>query len=208
MKILKLNNQNQDLVIKVAKQVLNSSGLVIFPTETCYGIGAIINDTLAIDRLFKFMGDKRGNKPVSILVSDIEMAKKFVNMSDLALKLYEKYTPGPITIVSESNGAVDERLEAGTKTLGVRIPDYQFVIKLAKSVGNAITATSANISGGVPPYNLDEFIKNNPKESIDLVDLFIDAGNLPLNEASAVVGTIDNNLTIYRQGAIDINIDN
>lgn len=206
MKTLQLNNQNQDLIIKEAKEILNSSGLVIFPTETCYGIGAIVTDKLAIDKLFKFMGDKRGNKPVSILVSDIEMAKRFVTLSDLALKLYEKYTPCPITIVSESKGIVDERIEAGTKTLGVRIPDYQLVIELAKSVNNAITATSANISGGIPPYSLEEFVNNHSKDSIDLVDLFIDAGQLQRNEASAVVGTIDNKLTIYRQGDLQIDI--
>jgi len=201
VKVIKLSNQNQ--AIKQAVAVLRKGGLVIYPTETCYGIGGDATNLKAVKKVLEFKGS-RGGKPISVAVSDKEMAKKYVVINKTADNLYQEFLPGPLTVVSKSKGKTIRVLEAGKETLGIRIPGYPLVIKIIKEFGRPITSTSANTSGKKTPYCLKDVLKYTSKKKLELIDLFLDGNRLPFHSPSTVVDTTLNEPTILRRGEIKI----
>jgi L-threonylcarbamoyladenylate synthase len=187
MKILKLNS-NLAEIIKEAVECLKNDGLVIYPTETVYGIGASAMSSKAIDKLLQYKGRREG-KPLSIAVPDQEMANKYVKINDQALKFYKNFLPGPFTVISKSKNIVDPRVNSEFGTLGIRIPDYPLITDIVKKFGSPITSTSANASGKKRPYKIEDVFANLSEKQKSLVDLVIDAGELPKNEPSVVVDT-------------------
>lgn len=187
MKILKLNSNQEDIVSAVSN-CLKNDGLVIYPTETVYGIGASAISTKAIDKLLQYKGRREG-KPLSIAVTDQKMAKKYVEINEQALKFYKNFLPGPFTVVSKSKNQVDPRINSEFGTLGIRIPDYPLIIDFIKNFGHAITSTSANASGKKRPYKIQDIFDGLSEKQKSLIDLIIDAGELPKNEPSVVVDT-------------------
>ena len=103
MKRVRLANNNIDEVIKECIKVLNEGGLVVYPTETCYGIAVDATNSKALRKLLSYK-TFRGSKPISIAVSDIDMAKRYVSLNEMAENIYKNYLPGPITVVSKSLG--------------------------------------------------------------------------------------------------------
>ena len=201
MKVIKLNKGKE--LIKMALTVLRKGGLVIYPTETCYGIGGDATNQTAIKKVLEFKG-QRGGKPISVAVADRKMAKKYVEINDTAENIYHRFLPGPMTVVSKSKGKIVRILEASRGTLGIRIPDYRLVLSLIRSFGRPITSTSANTSGKKTPYCLADVLKYTTPKRLGLVDLFLDAGRLPYNPPSTVVDTTLNEPTILRRGEIKI----
>ncbi|MFA6554751.1 MAG: L-threonylcarbamoyladenylate synthase [Candidatus Paceibacterota bacterium] len=188
MTIFKLTEQNTAEAVSKAVTVLRNGGLVIFPTETCYGIGADATNQKAVDRLFQYK-TKREGKPISVIVSDKEMARKYVELGSVTESAYDKYLPGPFTIISKSLGNTAEGIASKQGTLGIRIPDYNLVTNISKEFGKPFTATSANISGAPSPYSIEKWSEQTPHECQDLVGLVLDAGDLPKNEPSTIVDT-------------------
>ncbi|MDP3093179.1 MAG: L-threonylcarbamoyladenylate synthase [bacterium] len=199
MKIIKLKNKK--IAIKKAIAVLKNGGLVIYPTETCYGIAADATNIEAVKKILEFKGS-RGGKPISVAVADRKMAQMYVEINDTAENLYRQFLPGPLTVVSKSRGKAARILEAGRGTLGVRIPDYPLALEIIKEFGRPITSTSANTSGKKTPYCLADVLKYTTKKRLGLADLFLDAGRLPYNPPSTVVDTTLNELKVLRQGEI------
>lgn len=187
MKILKLNSNRAD-IIKTVSNCLKNDGLVIYPTETVYGIGASAVSAKAIDKLLKYKGRREG-KPLSIAVTDQNMAEKYVEINEQALKFYKNFLPGPFTVISKSKNQVDSRINSEFGTLGIRIPDYALIIDIIKDFGQAITSTSANASGKKRPYKIQDIFDGLSERQKSLIDLVIDAGELPKNEPSIVVDT-------------------
>jgi L-threonylcarbamoyladenylate synthase len=187
MKILKLN-LNRAEIVETAVQYLKQDGLVVYPTETVYGIGAAAQSTKAIDKLFKYKGRREG-KPLSIAVANQQMATKYVEINEQASKFYKNFLPGPFTIISKSKNMVDKRVNSEFGTLGIRIPSYTLVTDIAKTFGQAITSTSANASGKKRPYKIQDLLENLSEKQKSLIDLVIDAGERPKNEPSIVVDT-------------------
>jgi L-threonylcarbamoyladenylate synthase len=187
MKILKLNS-NRETVIYEAKKCLEDDGLLIYPTETVYGIGANACSKKAIDKLLKYKGRRQG-KPLSIAVTDQEMASKYVDINEQALKFYKNFLPGPFTVISKSKNIVDSRVNSEFGTLGIRIPDYSLIIDIIKSFGQAMTSTSANASGKKRPYKITDILDNLSEQQKSLIDLVIDADELAKNEPSIVIDT-------------------
>lgn len=132
------------------------------------------------------------------------MAEKYVRLNPLALNLYQQFLPGPITVISASLHHLDLRLESATGTLGVRIPKYDFALKLINTFGKPITATSGNTSGKKEPYSLSDWQKYTTKDKQKLVSLFLDAGKLADRPTSTVVDTTLNDPQILRQGELVI----
>jgi len=186
--------------IPLAIKVLKSGGLVIFPTETCYGIAVDATNARAVTKLLTYKGDR--HRQVSIAVADKGMAETYVSINSIANNLYTQFLPGPITVISRSKGAVDQRLESASQTLGVRIPDHKYCLDLIKRFGGAITATSANTSGKKEPYSLQDWQKYTTDSKQAMVDLFLDAGALTERPTSTVVDTTLNSPEILRQGEI------
>lgn len=203
MQILKTKNTDNKEIIKKAVKTLKSGGLVIFPTETLYGIGACAKNQNAINKLLEYKTRREG-KPMSIAVDSAKMAKQYVKINKTAKNLYQNFLPGPLTVVSKSLGKVAKGIESETKTLGVRIPDYPLILEIIKELGEPITATSANASYKKNPYSIQDILENISEKQKKLIDLIIDADTLPKRDPSTVVDTTLNEEIILRQGSIKL----
>lgn len=184
-----------------AVKVLKTGGLVIYPTETCYGAGVDATNQKAVDKLLKYKSRREG-KPLSIAVTDQTMAAKYVKLNATAKNLYKQFLPGPLTIISAGRGRVANGVESETKTLGVRIPDHPVAKALVQVLGKPITATSANVSYKPKPYSIRQLLKQTSKKQQSLIDYFIDVGKLPQRPASTVVDTTLDDPLILRQGKL------
>jgi L-threonylcarbamoyladenylate synthase len=202
MQIIKAGRKSEEEIINRAVEVLNQSQLIIYPTETCYGLGADALNPKAVKNVFEFKGFRQ-NKPISIAVSGVEMAKKYAEINQTAENIYKNLLPGPVTVVSKSKGKVGKALEAETKTIGVRVPNYQLTLNLIKKFKQPITATSANISGGKTPYTISDTLSQLTEEKRKLIGLIIDAGKLSRRPPSSVVDTTLNEINVLRQGEIN-----
>ncbi len=203
MKIINLSTVSQAKAVSEAIKVLKLSGLVVYPTETCYGVGVDATNPRAVEKLLAYKGE-RGGKPIAIAVCEKTMACEYVSLNQTAKNLYDTFLPGPVTVISKSLGKVDLRLQAGRDTLGIRIPDSPLALALIRQFGRPITATSANTSGKKPPYSVSDLRKYTSKKRLGFIDLFLDAGWLPPRPPSTVVNTALNEPTVLRQGEIYI----
>jgi L-threonylcarbamoyladenylate synthase len=192
MKIVKINHSQ---AISQAIKYLKSSKLVIYPTDTAYGIAADVASPKAIKNLLRFKGHRQ-NKPISIAVADQPMAKQYVDLNSTACNLYDHFLPGPLTVISKL------RAEALSKrnTLAIRIPNYPWTLKLIKQFGRPITATSANPSGQKTPYSVKEIFPYIQNTIYDI--LVLDAGQLPKILPSTIIDTTLKSPKIIRYGSL------
>lgn len=197
MQIKKLRDIQVDDIVSILK----NKGLVILPTETVYGAMVDATNQRAVQKLTAYKNRPLG-KPYSIAVTDLTMAQKYVSVNDIAKALYEKYLPGPLTIVSKGKGRVASGIESELGTLGIRIPDYKLVLEIIKVFGKPITATSANASYKRRPYKISDILDNLSTKQKSLIDLIVDAGKLPHNEPSTVIDTTLDDPVVLRQGEI------
>lgn len=188
MKIIDLTKTQPKDSIRETIAVLESGGLVLFPTETTYGAGVDATNQEAVDKLLAYKSRREG-KPLSILVADQEMASQYVEINEQAKKLYTQFLPGPVTVVSKSLNTVANGVASEFGTLGIRIPDYQLLLDLSKQYQKPITATSANASGKKRPYSIQDILSGLNEKQKGLIDLVLDAGTLPQNDPSTVIDT-------------------
>jgi L-threonylcarbamoyladenylate synthase len=193
--------KNDSDAVQKAVDVLIDGGLVIYPTETLYGIGADATNPGAIKKLTEYKNRPFG-KPYSIAVTDQSMAEEYVELNDTAKNLYKTFLPGPLTIISKGKHKVAMGVESEDGTLGIRIPDYKLVTDIVREFGKPITSTSANASYKKRPYTISDILDNISDKQKGLIDLIIDAGILPPNEPSTVVDTTLDDPVILRQGEI------
>ncbi len=184
-----------------AVQVLNNGGIVIFPTDTAFGIGCRINDEKAVERLFRIR-KRPQNQAVPVLVNSLEMAEEYVETipEDAQNELIKKYWPGALTIVLPCKiQKVPSLVRGGGKTLGVRMPDHEIILSIITKVGVPILAPSANFSGEQTPY---EFGSLDPK-LLKLVDYSVH-GQTKAGSVSTVIDVSEKPWKILREGAIRI----
>jgi len=203
MKIIDISQINIDEVISVLK----SGGLVIIPTETVYGAFVDATNPLAVAKLTKYKSRPFG-KPYSVAVLNQKMAEEYVELNDTAKNLYKNFLPGPLTIISKGKHIVAPGVESENGTLGIRIPDYKLVTEVVKKFDKPITATSANASYKKRPYKTSDILDNLSEKQKSLIDLVVDAGELPRNEPSTVIDTTFDDLTTLRQGELKFSEDN
>lgn len=177
--------------IASAVRILKRGGVIIYPTETSYGIGADATNAKAIKKIIKLKG--RAGKFMPIIISDMKMAEKYIVLNDDMRKLVKKFMPGPLTLIAEKKNVKTKKLLGG-----FRIPSNAFARKLAKKLSKPVTATSANISGKKPIYNIAEI----KKVFAGKADLIIDAGRLPRRRPSTVFDVY--NKKVVRQGKIKL----
>ena len=191
------NNLNYDKLKKPA-QIIKNGGIVIFPTETVYGIGTNGLDENAIKKLYE-VKQRPINKPISLLVNNIEMVEKIAkNITEVEYKLMERFFPGPLTIILEKRDIVPDILTSSTNTVGIRMPSGEIAKKLIEFAGVPIATSSSNISGKPSGTNITDI----KKDFKGKVDCFIDNGESELGIPSTVIRIIDNIPHILRQGAI------
>lgn len=216
MKIIDVKNTSADEVIDQTIKVLNAGGLIIFPTETTYGAGVDATNPEAVDKLLRYKGRREG-KPLSIAVYDKNMASEYVFINDQADSLFKQFLPGPVTVVckvlrrdlnplTKDSTSTTKNLAPGVasefQTLGIRIPNYQLILNLIEKFQKPITATSANTSGKKRPYTIDDIFKNASAKQKELIDLVLDAGELPHNDPSTVIDTTLSTPVTLRAGLI------
>lgn len=197
MRIIKTS----EFAIKEAVTVLKRGGLIIYPTETLYGAGVDATNPKAVEKLTKYKNRPLG-KPYSIAVANQNMAEDYVELNKIAKNIYKEFLPGPLTVISRGKHEVAQKVESEDGNLGVRIPNYKLVIDIVKNLKKPITATSANASYKRRPYKICDILENLSQKQKDLIDLIIDAGELPKNDPSTVIDTTLDDPMILRQGEI------
>jgi len=201
MKILKLTSTNKNKIITQTIKILKAGGLIIYPTETCYGAGVDATNSQAVNKLLQYKTFRQG-KPLSIAVANQKMADKYIYINQTTKNLYQKFLPGPLTVISKSKHKTAPNIESNTNTIGIRIPDYPLIINLLKQFNQPITATSANVSYKTRPYSIKHILNNTSKKQQSFIDLIIDAGTLPKRPPSTIVDTTLDDPLILRQGKL------
>lgn len=152
--------------VNLAIEILKSNGVIVYPTDTVYGIGCMISSGSGVRRVFEIK-KRNFSKPLSVAFSDIESAKKFVLMTEDQEKYIRERLNEPYTFVLPKKDEIPDIVTSNKKTVGVRIPNNETVKALTRTAGPIIT-TSANISGKKPPSVVEE-IDENIKNAVDLV---------------------------------------
>ncbi len=184
--------------IKEAAKFIKSGKLVIFPTETVYGIGADGLNSNAINDIFRAKGRKNDN-PLILHVSSIDMVYRIArNINDIELKLMNKFFPGPLTIIFDKKECVPYEATGGLDTVGIRMPSNIIANKLIEYSDTPIAAPSANVSGKPSGTNISDIID----ELGDKVSAIIDGGDTKIGVESTVVRVIDNKIHILRPGYV------
>ncbi len=201
MKTVKLTRNNCQVVVKQACAVLKQHGLVVFPSDTVYGLAANALSEQAVKKLYQFK-NRPVNQSVAIATSGLEEAKKYFEISDTNKNLLTTLLPGPYTVILNSKQQVITKLEAEDKTLGLRIPNYFFTKKLSQTLFFPYTVTSANLHGKGPHYSVEALINTLSNKKKQLLDLIIDYGKLPNNPPSTVVNLATERIQTLRQGRL------
>ncbi len=193
------NNKDYTKLIEPA-QIIKNGGLVIFPTETVYGIGANGLDKNAIKKIYEAK-QRPLNKPISLLVNSIDMIETVAkDITDLEYTIIRKFLPGPLTIILNKKEIVPDILTAGSDTIGIRMPANDIALNLIHYADVPIATPSANISGKPSGTNLNDIMK----DFAGKVDCFIDDGPSKIGLASTIVKVVDGKVHILRQGSISI----
>lgn len=189
--------------IKQAIKILKEGGIVIFPTDTAFGIGCRIDDEEAIKRLFTIR-KRPQTQATPVLVDTVKMAQEFVQPipKDVVDRLIEPYWPGALTIILPClTDKVPALVRGGGRTLGVRIPNHPTTRAIIQGVGVPILGPSANFHGEATLYSFESL----SKELIQQVD-FVVPGECTVKQASTVIDCSKSPWQIIRQGAVKIEL--
>ena len=189
--------QNPEALAEAAG-VISEGGLIAFRTDTFYGLGADPLSRMALRRI-RQLKSREETKPILLLISDYDKVAKFITKpSDLFLSVASRHWPGPLTLVSSARPDLLEELTVGSGTIGLRLPDDDDVRALVRVCGGALTATSANPSGGLPARTARE---------VEVyfgagIDMIIDGGDATVLQPSTVLDVSGDRPRLIREGAI------
>ena len=201
--LLKIHPDNPPLnkILQVV-EVLRKGGIIIYPTDTIYGMGCDLHNARSLERLCQLKGIKPEKANLSFICSDLTHISDYAkSISTHTYKIMKKALPGPFTFILEASSKVPRLAGTKKKTVGIRVPDHQIPLTLVKELGNPIISTSIRDEDEIIEYSTDpELIFEKFKGMVDLV---IDGGfghNIP----STVVDCQDDQFEIIRQGAGDL----
>ncbi len=180
-----------------AVRVLREGGLVCYPTDTVYGIGAAAGDDAAVRRLFAVKG-RSLDKPLPLLLADAADAARVGEVTPLAKALASRFWPGAVTIVMRKAASYRSLALAGGDTVALRVPDHGLVRGIVRALGEPITGTSANRSGGRAPVSAAEVAL----QMGETVELIIDGGRSLTRLESTVIDITRDEPEIVREGAV------
>ncbi len=195
---LSINPQNpQPRLIKQVVENLKRGGVIIYPTDTTYGIGCDIFNPKAIKRIFQIkQRDQR--KPFSFICNDLAEISTYAQVSNFAFKIMKRHLPGAYTFVLDATKIVPASLSTKQKTVGIRMPENEICKAIVAELGRPLVTTSANTSGEDTPQDPMDI-----QESMgQLVDFVIDGG-VSMDEASSVISLLGDKTEILRQGSGD-----
>ncbi len=183
--------------ISRAVEILRDGGVIVYPTDTVYGLGCDITSKHAVERIVRIKG-RDPKKPMSFVCSDLTHISRYARVSNFAYRILKRFLPGPYTFILESSREVPKMLLTKQRTVGIRIPDHPVCLALVAELGNPILSTSANPSGEDPlnmPLEIREVLGSQ-------VDLILECGVLP-RVPSTVVSLVGDRVEVLRDGVGD-----
>lgn len=181
-----------------AVEVLRRSGVIVYPTDTIYGLGCDVASKAAVERIRRIKG-RDADKPMSFVCSDLVQISRYGHVSNFVHRILKRFLPGPYTFVLTATRETPRVLQSKQKTVGVRMPDHPVPLALVERLGNPVVSTSANESNEevvTNPADLERIFGNR-------VDLIMECGTLPV-QASSVVSLVDDTVEILREGQGDL----
>lgn len=194
MKIIKSTRT----AIQTAAQIVENGGVVVYPTDTVYGLGCNPFKEDAVKRIFKIKGER--NKPLPILASGIGEIEKIAQIPEKARELAKRFWPGPLTMVLPKKPSLPNIVTLNLNSVAVRVPNHDIALALIRLSGGLLVGTSANKSGRKPPRTALEATDQIGEE----VDLILDAGQTPIGESSTILDLTGEKPRILRHGPIKI----
>lgn len=188
----------EDKPLVLAAEVIQAGGVIVYPTETLYGIGSNAWDGSAIAKI-RALKYRTEQKPILVIARSQEQVRLLAEeISPLAQRFIDAFWPGPLTLVFKASNQVPDLLSRGTGTIGVRVPSSAVCLRLLELAGCPLTSSSANLSGQPPLMTVGEIQRAIPKG----IDLFLDGGQLPPSRPSTVLDVTGDVARILRKGAI------
>ncbi len=199
--VIKVDPENPDAeILRKAAEVIKRGGLVVFPTETVYGIGANAFNENACKKIFKAKGRPQDN-PLIVHISSIDMLYDVVlSVPRIAYEFIDKLWPGPLTLIMEKKSNVPDVVSASLPTVAVRMPSHPVANLLIELSGHPIAAPSANLSGKPSPTSF-EHVKD---DMMGRVDVIIDAGETPLGIESTIIDLTKDPPVLLRPGPLTL----
>jgi len=204
-----LDGGNASEIASKATDVLKNGGVILYPTDTLYGLGADALSDEAVAKVVAIKG-RSGGKPMHAIVADLEMAAEYAEISNDARLLIKEFG-GSVTLILKKKTGIDSGIAKNIETFGIRIPNHPLCIEMCRAFGKPITATSANVAGMRPERSVDAILAQLressyadvlQKTSIEDIDFVIDGGELLSREPSTVVDLAHEEPVIIREGAV------
>jgi L-threonylcarbamoyladenylate synthase len=199
------DEESCDPVIQEAVRVIQEGGLVVYPTDTSYGIACDPMQEQALERLIAAKRRDRG-VGVPLLFSDTRQCERYHDFGNLERVLIRLFWPGALTLIVTVKDTIPDYITGGRTSAAVRVPNHFIPRRIAKELGLPIVGTSANLSGGESPFTMSSAIKQLGEE----VDLYIDGGPSSANANSTILGVEETgtegplNIKVYREGSLSV----
>ncbi len=194
-----INPDNPQLrLVRHVVDCLKQGGVVVYPTDTTYGLGCDIFNPKGIKKIYQIK-QRDPRKPFSFICSDLAEVSNYAEVSNFAFKILKRHLPGPYTFILEASKVVPDSLTTRQKTVGIRIPDNAISRLIVQELGHPLVTTSANISGEdviQDPEMIDEHMER-------MVDMVVDGG-VSMGTESSVISLIGDRIEILREGAGDL----
>ena len=195
MNIINLDSWNSyGKALDESLRAILAGEMIIYPTDTIYGIGANATDENAVRRINEAKG--RENKPISIVVSDFSMMKRYCKTDNVSFALLQQLFPGPVTGIFVKSYDFPKEITK-TDAIGIRIPCHQFALSIVRKLDLPITSTSANLSGGKSPKTVKEV----PEKLGEMAKVVVDGGRCQYGVESTIIDFTKDSPCIARQGA-------
>lgn len=196
-------NPNPKAIQRVVK-CLQDGGVIIYPTDTIYGIGCDIFKQKSIERITQILGDKKKKSAMTFICHDLSNLSDYTKpISNNIFKAMKKALPGPFTFILEANNNVPKILQSNKKSVGIRVPDNNIVREIVEQLGHPILSTSVKDDDEIVEYSTDPELIH--EKYGDLVDIVIDGGygdNVP----STIVNCVDGEIEIVREGKGNVDL--
>lgn len=183
-----------------AVRLITEGGVIVYPTDTVYGLGADVTNPEAVARVRACKG-RATNKPILVMVAGMAMFERYAHITPTAAKLAERFLPGPLTMVLEARDESLSAIAGADGSVGFRMPDHQLCRTLCSEVDRAVTSTSVNRAGMPQPDNVQAMLRQLGANASE-IDLVLDVGILPESYPSTIVDVRGVSPVLVRAGAI------
>ncbi len=201
MPVITLTKKNTEHAVKEAVKILKAGGIISYPTESFYALGALAMNEKAVKKIFDIKNRPYG-KPLPLIVHDTQsLLIAAEEIPDHATMLIKKFWPGPLTIIFEARNEVPVLITGESRNVAVRVPGESAALQIAKSIKVPITATSANLSSMPPAINAEAVLSYFG----DNIDLILDGGQAPGGKPSTILDVTVTPVRILREGSIELN---